>query len=178
MAIWPLPKTLQVKASLMILLIVGGAMLTTEWLHQSYVAELAKDAIHSKSLVLLQQIEARFKSTKQFHTASLREKYLRDLIERNPDLLFIQLYGTTVTAEPGPTLLTQVGKTELASPNIPAMVLTTLATQETKGIFESQAGDDRLLLSTPLMIQGNMVGVLYAEYWTGQLSTITRFCNR
>ncbi|MGD9849973.1 MAG: ATP-binding protein [Nitrospirales bacterium] len=175
MAVLPFPKKLQAKASLIILLIVGGAMLATEWLHQSYVAELAKDAIHSKSLVLLQQIEARFKSEKQFDTPSLREKYLRDLIERNPDLLFIQLYGTGDRAERGPVLLTQVGKTELAKPDLPSMVLTSMYTQETKGVFQSKDGDDRLLLSTPLTIKGQMVGVLYAEYWTGQLNTITRF---
>jgi len=175
MAVWPISNKLQAKASLIILLIVGGAMLATEWLHQSYVAELAKDAIHSKSLVLLQQIEARFKSEKQFHLPQLREKYLRDLIERNPDLLFIQLYGTSEKAEHGPILLTQVGKTELAKKEVPAMVLTSMYTQETKGVFQSEAGDDRLLLSTPLTIQEHMVGVLYAEYWTGQLNTITRF---
>lgn len=175
MAILHFPQKLQAKASLIIVLIVGGAMLATEWLHQSYVAELAKDAIHSKSLVLLQQIETRFKSEKQFNTPRLREKYLGDLIERNPDLLFIQLYGTGDRDERGPVLLTQVGKTELAKKDLPAMVLSSMYTQETKGMFQSEAGDDRLLLSTPLSIQGQMAGILYAEYWTGHLNTISRF---
>ncbi|MCA9474537.1 MAG: HAMP domain-containing protein, partial [Nitrospira sp.] len=175
MANWPFKKKLQTKASLIILLIVGGAMLTTEWLHQSYVAEVAKDAIHSKALVLLQQIETRFKTEQQFHLSTIREKYLKDLIERNPDLLFIQLYGTEEKMEHGPVLLTQVGKTELAKPQIPSMVLASMYTQETRGVFQSQAGDDRLLLSTPLNIRGHMVGILYAEYWTGHLNTITRF---
>ena len=66
---WQHPWKLQAKASLIIILIVGGAILVTELLHQYYVAELAKDVIHSKSLVLLRQIGARFQSEKQFQNA-------------------------------------------------------------------------------------------------------------
>ena len=90
---WQHPWKLQAKASLIIILIVGGAILVTELLHQYYVAELAKDVIHSKSLVLLRQIGARFQSEKQFHNGTLREKYLNDLMSRNPDLIFLPIFS-------------------------------------------------------------------------------------
>ncbi len=172
---WLHPWKLQAKASLIILLIVGGATLVTEWLHQYYVAELAKDAIHSKSLVLLRQIGARFKSEYQFQNASLREKYLNDLMSRNPDLLLLRLYGKDADTKEPPILLTQVGATQSVSSEIPLMVTQTFLSEEPKGFFQNQPGDDRLKLSTPLAIQGKTIGVIYAEYWTGQLNTITRF---
>jgi len=172
---WLHPWKLQVKASLIILLIVGGAILVTELLHQYYVAELAKDVIHSKSLVLLRQIGARFQSKKQFHNATLREKYLNDLMSRNPDLLLLRLYGKGVNANEPPLLLTQIGANQEASSEIPLMVTQTFQVEEPKGLFQNQPGDDRLKLATPLAIQGTTIGVIYAEYWTGQLTTITRF---
>lgn len=172
---WRHPWKLQVKASLIILLIVGGAILVTEWLHQYYVAELAKDAIHSKSLVLLRQIGARFKSEQQFQNATLREKYLNDLMSRNPDLVLLRVYGKSEGINKPPILLTQVGATQEITSDIPPMVIQTFLSEEPKGLFQNQQGDDRLKLSTPLSIAGKITGVIYAEYWTGQLNTITRF---
>jgi hypothetical protein len=171
---WRNPLKLQAKASLIILLIVGGAILATEWLHQHYVAELVKDAIHSKSLVLLRQIGVRFKSEQQFHNSTLRETYLNDLMSRNPDLLLIRLYGNGATANELPSLLTEVGTTRDDASEIPLMVTQTFLSKESKGLFQNQQGDDRLKLSTPLAIEGKTVGVIYAEYWTGHLNTITR----
>jgi two-component system NtrC family sensor kinase len=171
---WRNPLKLQAKASLIILLIVGGAILATEWLHQHYVAELVKDAIHSKSLVLLRQIGVRFKSEQQFHNSTLRETYLNDLMSRNPDLLLIRLYGNGPTANELPSLLTEVGTTRDDASEIPLMVTQTFLSKESKGLFQNQQGDDRLKLSTPLAIEGKTVGVIYAEYWTGHLNTITR----
>ena len=165
----------QAKASLIIVLIVGGSILVTEWLHHYYVAELAKDAIHSKSLVLLRQIGARFKSNNQFHNPTLREKYLHDLMNRNPDLLLLRLYRKGADPNKPPILLTQVGDNKERSSEIPLMVTQTFLLKEPKGVFQNYQGDDRLQLSTPLSIQGNTVGVIYAEYWTGHLNTITRF---
>jgi signal transduction histidine kinase len=55
------------------------------------------------------------------------------------------------------------------------MVTQTFLAEEPKGVFQNHQGDDRLKLSTPLSIQGNTIGVIYAEYWTGHLNTITRF---
>jgi signal transduction histidine kinase len=172
---WFQPWKLQVKASLIILLIVGGAILVTEWLHHDYVAELAKDVTHSKSLVLLRQIGARFKSEKQFHNAALREKYLNDLMSRNPDLLLLRLYGKSSGALDAPSLLTQTGATQDESTDVPLMVIRTFLLNEPQGSFQNQTGDDRLKLTTPLSLQGKTIGVIYAEYWTGQLNTITRF---
>lgn len=172
---WQHPWKLQAKASLIILLIVGGAILVTEWLHQYYVAELAKDAIHSKSLVLLRQIGARFQSEDQFENSTLREKYLNDLMSRNPDLVLLRLYGKGTDTHEPPILLTQVGATQDVSSEVPLMVTQTFLFEEPKGLFHNQQGDDRLKLSTPLSIQGKTIGVIYAEYWTGQLNTITRF---
>lgn len=172
---WQHPWKLQAKASLIIILIVGGAILVTELFHQYYVAELAKDVIHSKSLVLLRQIGARFQSEKQFHNATLREKYLTDLMSRNPDLLLLRLYGKGPNTNEPPILLTQVGANKDDSSDIPLMVTQTFQVKEPKGRFHNQPGDDRLKLTTPLAIQGNTIGVIYAEYWTGQLTTITRF---
>jgi two-component system, NtrC family, sensor kinase len=172
---WPHPWKLQVKASLIILLIVGGAILVTEWLHQYYVAELAKDAVHSKSLVLLRQIGARFQSEHQFHNAALREKYLNDLMSRNPDLVLLRLYGKGEMTNDPPQLFTQIGDNQEDTPEMPLMVIQTLQAEQPQGSFHNQKGDNRLKLSTPLSIQGNTVGVIYAEYWTGHLNTITRF---
>ena len=172
---WLHPWKLQVKASLIILLIVGGAIMVTEWLHHYYVAELAKDVIHSKSLVLLRQISARFQSEQQFHNATLQEKYLNDLMSRNPDILLLRVYGKGDNAQEPPRLLTQVGPTRDDSADIPLMVTQTFLSEEPKGLFHNQPGEDRLQLATPLAIQGNTIGVIYAEYWTGQLNTITRF---
>lgn len=172
---WLHPWKLQVKASLIILLIVGGAILVTEWLHHYYVAELAKDVIHSKSLVLLRQIGAHFQSDKQFHNATLREKYLNDLMSRNPDLVLLRVYGKGDNTGDPPMLLSQVGATRDDKSDIPLMVTQTFLSEEPIGLFHNQPGDDRLKLATPLAIQGNTIGVIYAEYWTGQLTTITRF---
>ena len=172
---WQHPWKLQARASLIIILIVGGAILVTELLHQYYVAELAKDVIHSKSLVLLRQIGARFQSEKQFQNATLREKYLNDLMSRNPDLILLRLYGKGTTAHEPPILLTQVGATKDEASDIPLMVTHTFQFEEPQGRFHNQPGDDRLKLSTPLAIQEKTIGVIYAEYWTGQLTTITRF---
>lgn len=172
---WQHPWKLQIKASFIILLIVGGAILVTEWLHQFYVAELAKDAVHSKSLVLLRQISARFQSEDQFHNSALREKYLNDLMSRNPDLLLLRLYVKGDQPQEKPQLLSQTGSTQDESPDLPLIVTETLQSAEPQGAFHTQQGDDRLKLSTPLSIQGNSIGVIYAEYFTGHLNTITRF---
>ncbi len=123
---WQHPWKLQVKASLIILLIVGGAILVTEWLHQFYVAELAQDAVQSKSLVLLRQIGARFQSEDQFLDSALREKYLNDLMSRNPDLLLLRLYVKGDESQAPPMLLSQIGSTQDETPDVPLIVTETV----------------------------------------------------
>jgi two-component system, NtrC family, sensor kinase len=171
---WASLNKLQVKASLIILMIVGGAVLTTEWLHTSYVDELLKDAIDSKALVLMQQIESRFQTEQDLQVPSRRDTYLEELLERNPDLLRVQIYGIPDIPGHAPPLLGQKGKGEPSSDEISTLILMSISTAETRGGFQSQAGNDRLALSIPLTIEERFIGVLYAEYWTGHLEPITR----
>jgi two-component system, NtrC family, sensor kinase len=171
---WASINKLQVKASLIILMIVGGAVLTTEWVQSSYVNELLKDAIDSKALVLMQQVESRFQTATDLQVAPRREAYLGELLERNPDLLLIQVYGVPDMPGHTPSLLGQKGKVEPLSDEISPLILMSLSTGETRGGFHSHAGHDRLALSLPLVIGERFIGVLYAEYWTGHLEPITQ----
>lgn len=171
---WISLNKLQVKASLIILMIVGGAVLTTEWLQTSYVKELLKDAIDSKALVLMQQIESRFQTEQDLQVASRRETYLGELLDRNPDLLLVQIYGIPDMPGHPPSLLGQKGKVEPSSAELSPLILMSISTAERRGGFQTQAGNDRLALSIPLTIGGRFSAVLYAEYWTGHLEPITR----
>ncbi|MDT7041724.1 sensor histidine kinase [Candidatus Nitronereus thalassa] len=169
------PYSLPAKASVMVIGMVALALILAEVVERAYVTELAKENIQLKTVSLLRQVDARLQTMAQFRAEKAREKIVRELMERTPDLLHISVYQIVKSQSAQLLLLTQVGESSRFSQTIPHEVEEAVKRGQPVSTPQDVRREHIIKVALPIMIQGEIRGVAYAEFWTGQFDALTKF---
>lgn len=167
------PRTLQVRLSVITLLIVGLSLLLASYIDRYYMDQLARENFRTKAVALRSQVELEIRSLADVRNQKAREKQFDALVARNPDLLLLQLYGLPGRPSGAPELLVSRGEPANGIvEDIPAAVAETLATGRVASFGHAQTTRHRLSLAVPVSVRHARVGALYAEFWTGQFDAV------
>jgi two-component system, NtrC family, sensor kinase len=169
------PHSLPVKASVMVIGTVALALILAEVVERAYVTELAKENIQLKTVSLLRQVDARIHTMAQFRAEKVREKIVRELMDRTPDLLHISVYQIIESQSDPLLLLTQVGEGSILPTAIPNEVTEAVKQGQAVSTPQDVSREHIIKVALPIMIQGHIRGVAYAEFWTGQFDALTKF---
>lgn len=163
----------------MVIGIVAFALVLAEVVDRAYVTELAKENIQLKTVSLLKQVNAKIQSMGQLRDETIRAKILEELMERTPDLLNVSLYQVAGPASLTPLLLTQVGADSIVvTKGIPPEVIQALNQRTAVSTPQHAKVDHTIKVALPITIVGKIEGVAYAEFWTGQFDSLTRFFHQ
>ncbi len=162
----------------MIVGIVASALVFAEIVERSYVADLAKENIQLKTVALLKQVNAQIRTSSQLQSEGVRREILLELMERTPDLLTVRLYQVSHSSSPMPILLTQMGEEGRVSEGIPSEVSRAIQQGEAVSTPQDSLHDHVIKVALPIMFHGKIQGVAYAEFWTGQFDSLTKFFHQ
>ena len=172
---------LQVKVSIIILLIVGLSLFIADYVDRHYVAKLVQENFYLKVATLLREVETRIQTSAQFQNQTDREKQFNKLIERHPDLLEVRLYTLPSEANGRPSLVARVPSTRhdpTTSTKIPPEVDEVLATTEAASNLHAQVDQRYMAIAVPVFVQEELAGVIFAKFWTGQIATVLEHHRR
>lgn len=167
------PFTLQVKATIIIVGIVAASLIGAQIVERAYVTDLAKDSIGTKSVTLVRQISAGILTRSHLQNIPAREKQLKELVERTPDLLYVGLYAIATPATPH--LVAEAGVLEFITKTVPNEVIEAIEREEVVSPPRRNNGTHKIKVALPLVIKGQVEGAVYAEFWTGQFDSLTGF---
>lgn len=172
------PFTLQVKATFIIVGIISTSLIAAEIVERAYVANLGKEIIGSKSVTLLRQINAGIPARAYLRNSQARERHLKELVERTPDLIYASLYEIGTQEPVMPHIVAEAGVPESITETIPEEVMEALQRQEAVSLPRRGSSSHKIKIALPLIIKGRIEGAVYAEYWTGQFDSLTGVFHR
>lgn len=160
----------------MVIGIVAIALILAEVVERAYVTDLAKENIQLKTVSLLKQVNAQIQTMNQLRNQPRREKILIELMERTPDLLSIGVYQASEDSSQVPTLITQMGEESVVvRKGIPFEVTQAISQGKAVSTPQDPKRNHTIKVALPITVQGEIQGVVYAEFWTGQFDTLTAF---
>lgn len=172
-------SSLQFRLSLITLVIVGASLFLADFIDRYYVAELARESFRSKTAALLLQIDQRTTKATDLRKQSRQMKYIQSLYENNPELLLVQLYGTTEEDRGRPFLLASQGDTSNRdAAGIPPEVDQVLIGAQPMSDLYYDDENHRLSMAVPVTVKGQIVGAVFAEVWTGQFDAVEEHRRR
>ncbi len=167
------PRSLHVRVTIMTLMIVGVSLLLADLIDRHYVSELARQNLHAKTVGLLRSFDLNITQRADLQSDAVKRRELAALYEENPDILLLQLYVPEggATSSPVP-LITHGDATGMDPLTVPQEVREVLATKQKVSQLGYDAGAHRMSLAVPIRVKEEVVGVLYAEVWTGQFDSL------
>lgn len=162
--------SLQIKLTLIVILIVGVSAVLTEWLELRLIQHTVEDNVRDVALAVGRSVDQNVISLVQLTNREARTKELEKIMANLPDLLSIVLYAIPAEPDKEPTAITSAGLTEL-DPQAPAPVLVQRVREERGPLidFADRPNTHRVFLAAPIFLKGAVVGTTYAEFSTLQM---------
>lgn len=165
--------SLQIRISLVILLIVAAFALCAEYLDRHYLHQLARETFRAESASILHQIDGRIRSRSALQNLPLQQRYLSELVQRQPGLVALRLYEVFPEGATPPSLLAQAG--ESADPQAPEPVSLIGQMLVNGGLVSNLDVRDqqhRMGMAAPIKVRDHVIGAVYAEFWTAPFDTV------
>jgi len=170
MLIWWNRLSLQLKLTLMVVLIVGISSVATDWIEGRLVHQTVENNVRDAALAVGKSVNQNVLSYAYLSDREARTKELEKIMATLPDLLSIILYG--LPSEPGanPIPLTSAGPTELPRQEGAPPLVQRVREERTPLIdFTDRQNTHRVLLAAPIFLKNAVVGATYAEFSTLQM---------
>jgi signal transduction histidine kinase len=167
--------SLQVKMTLMIILIVGVSAGTTEWLETRSIQHTVEDNVRNAALAVGRAVDQNVTTLAQLSNREARTKELDKILATLPDLLNIVLYEFPPGPEVSPLAIASAGPTELLFLTHPrqerAQALVQRVREERQPLIDyaDRTNTHRVFLAAPISLRGVVVGATYAEFSTIQM---------
>jgi two-component system NtrC family sensor kinase len=162
--------SLQVKMTLIIIIIVGVSAGTTEWLEVRSIQHTVEANVRDAALAVGRSVDQNVTSLAQLSNREARTKELEKILATLPDLLNIVLYEFPSEPAEGPVPITSAGPTELPrQEGAPALVQRVREERQPLIDYADREKTHRVFLAAPIFLKKAVVGATYAEFSTLQM---------
>lgn len=158
---------LSAKVSLVILLIVGLAAASVEYLDRQYSKNYIQGDYLQEIMSVVRQVGAEMTSPAELYEHTARELELNKLRANRPDLLDVALYALPPDSNGKPVLVANAGPTDVHGLEpAPPLVEQTLAHDRSISDVKGWESAHRVKVASPISFEGRLVGAAYAEFST------------
>ncbi len=162
--------SLQVKMTVMILLIVGVFAVMTEWIEIRLMKQTVENNVLDAALAVGQSVDQNVTSLEYLSDREARTKEMEKILATLPDLLNIVLYTFPTEPAEKPLPVASSGPTELPRQE-GAPVLVQRVREERRLLIAYTDGKQthRAFMAAPIFLKHAVVGATYAEFSTLQM---------
>lgn len=158
---------LSLKVSLMILLIVGAAAASVEYVDRQYSKNFIQGDYLQEIMGVVRQIGAEMTARVDLHDQTAREFELNKLRANRPDLLDVALYAWQAESPRQPILIVNAGPTDSSRlAPVPRLVEEALSKDQSVSDVKEWESAQRVKVAAPISIDGQLVGAAYAVFST------------
>ncbi|HXV67355.1 MAG TPA: ATP-binding protein [Nitrospira sp.] len=170
MMIWWHRLSLQVKITVIIVLIFSISAAMTEWIETRLIQQTVENNVRETALAVGRSVNQNVTSLGRLLNREARTEELDKILANLPYLLNIVLYE--VPAEPGadPLPITSAGPTELPRhEGVPVLVQRVREERRPVIDYADRKNNHQVLLAAPIFLRNAVVGAIYAEFSTLQM---------
>ncbi len=162
--------SLQVKMTLMIILIVGVFAAMTEWIEIRLMQETVENNVLDAALAVGQSVDQNVTSLAYLSDQVARTKELDKIMATLPDLLHIVLYAFPAEQGETPLPVASSGLTEShQQEGAPILVQRVRENRRLLIDYTDRDHTHRVRMAAPIFLQDAVVGATYAEFSTLQM---------
>ncbi len=162
--------SLQVKMTLMIILIVGVIAAMTEWIDIRLMQETVENNVLDAALAVGQSVDQNVTSLSYLSDRAARTKELDKIMATLPDLLNIVLYAFPTEGGETPLIVASSGVSELPrQAEAPVLVQRVRENRQLLIDYTNRERTHSVLMAAPIFLTNTVVGATYAEFSTLQM---------
>ena len=162
--------SLQVKMTLMIILIVGVIAAMTEWIDIRLMQDAVENNVLDAALAVGQSVDQNVTSLSYLSDRAARTKELDKIMATLPDLLNIVLYAFPTEGGETPLIVASSGVSELPrQAEAPVLVQRVRENRRLLIDYTNRERTHRVLMAAPIFLTNTVVGATYAEFSTLQM---------
>jgi two-component system, NtrC family, sensor kinase len=171
--------SLQVKITVIVIVIVGTAAGATEWFEARSVQRIIEGNVQDAALAVGRSVDKNVTSLVDLSAREARTKELDKIVATLPDLLTIVLYEFPTESGMSPLPVASVGFTEsLQQGTVPALIQRVREERQLLIDYSKRTQTHRVFMAAPVFGKDAVVGATYAEFSTLQMDTALESLRR